>query len=175
MMDRLTERFSNGQAASYWCGSNCKYDHKYCCENLENCPAMEDILEKLAHYEDLEEAGMAIEALKEPERKWIPVSERLPKNEQEVEVTYVQYHWKTGKPLYYTCRAFYTDGIMNTEDSDYVWDDTDNFEYNESLDAYIIPEGWWEAVSFAEEFCCIDRPVIAWRPLPEPYKAGEQE
>ena len=61
MMDRLTERFSNGQAASYWCGSNCKYDHKYCCENLENCPAMEDILEKLAHYEDLEEAGRLIE------------------------------------------------------------------------------------------------------------------
>ena len=56
MMDRLTERFSNGQAASYWCGSNCKYDHKYCRENLENCPAMEDILEKLAYYEDLEEA-----------------------------------------------------------------------------------------------------------------------
>ena len=60
-MNRLTERFSNGQAASYWCGSNCKYDHKYCRENLENCPAMEDILEKLAHYEDLEEAGRLIE------------------------------------------------------------------------------------------------------------------
>lgn len=60
-MDRLTEIFSNGQAASYWCGSNCKYDHKYCCENLENCPAMEDILEKLAHYEDLAEAGRLIE------------------------------------------------------------------------------------------------------------------
>lgn len=56
MMNRLTEKFSNGQAASYWCGSNCKYDHKYCRENLENCPAMEDILEKLAYYEDLEEA-----------------------------------------------------------------------------------------------------------------------
>ena len=60
-MARLTERFSNGQAASYWCGSNCKYDHKYCRENLENCPAMEDILEKLAHYEDLEEAGRLVE------------------------------------------------------------------------------------------------------------------
>ena len=61
MMNRLTERFSNGQAASYWCGSNCKYDHKYCRENLENCPAMEDILEKLAHYEDLEEAKRLVE------------------------------------------------------------------------------------------------------------------
>ncbi len=60
-MVRLTERFSNGQAASYWCGSNCKYDHKYCRENLENCPAMEDILEKLARYEELEEAGRLLE------------------------------------------------------------------------------------------------------------------
>lgn len=60
MIDRLTERFSNGQTASYWCGSNCKYDHKYCRENLENCPAMEDIFEKLAYYEDLEEAGRLV-------------------------------------------------------------------------------------------------------------------
>lgn len=60
-MARLTERFSNGQAASYGCGSNCKYDHKYCRENLENCPAMEELLEKLAHYEDLEEAGRLVE------------------------------------------------------------------------------------------------------------------
>lgn len=102
--------------------------------------------------------------------EWIPCSERLPENEQEVEITYVNKHWKTGEPLYFTCRAFYTDGTMNTEESDYVWDETDNWEYNEKLDAYIIPEGWWERVSFAEEFGVIDKPVIAWMPLPEPYK-----
>ena len=106
---------------------------------------------------------------------WIPVSERLPKNEQEVEVTYVQYHWEVGEPPCSTCRAFYTDGTITTEDSVYVWDDTDNFEYNENLDVYIIPKGWWEAVSFAEKFCYIDKTVIAWRPLPKPYKAGEKE
>lgn len=102
--------------------------------------------------------------------EWIPVSERLPDNEQEVEITYVNKHWKTGEPLYFTCRAFYTDGTMNTEESDYVWNETDNWEYNEKLDAYIIPEGWWERVSFAEEFGVIDKPVIAWQPLPEPYE-----
>ena len=59
-MERLTERFSNGQAASYWCGDNCQYDHKYCRENVENCPALDAILEKLAHYEDLEEAGRLV-------------------------------------------------------------------------------------------------------------------
>lgn len=102
--------------------------------------------------------------------EWIPCSERLPENEQEVEITYVKKHWKTGEPLYFTCRAFYTDGTMNTEESDYAWNETDNWEYNENLDAYIIPEGWWESVSFAEEFFSVDVPVIAWQPLPEPYK-----
>ena len=32
-----------------------------------------------------------------------------------------------------------------------------------------------ETVSFAEEFCCINKTVIAWKHLPEPYKAGEKE
>lgn len=104
---------------------------------------------------------------------WIPCSERLPKNEQEVEITYVNKHWKTGEPLYFTCRAFYTDGTMTTEDSNYVWNDIDNWEYTENFDAYIIPEGWWEGVSFAEEFYPVDKPVIAWMPLPEPYKESE--
>ena len=54
-MSRLTERFSNGQAAVLGCGTNCKYDFKYCENYLENCPTIVEILEKLAHYEDLEE------------------------------------------------------------------------------------------------------------------------
>lgn len=40
-------------------------------------------------------------------------------------------------------------------------------------DAYVIPEGWWESVSFAEEFFAVDAKVIAWRPLPEPYRGSE--
>ena len=126
------------------------------------------------HYSMLREAlDMGIEALEQT--RWIPVTERLPENEKEVEITYTSKHWKTGEPLYFTCRAFYTDGTMNTEDSSYAWNEIYNWEYNENLDAYIIPEGWWEVVSFAEEFSCIDQPVVAWMPLPEPYKAGEQE
>lgn len=107
--------------------------------------------------------------------RWIPVTERLPENEQEVEITYVRKNWKTGEPLYFTCRAFYTDGTMNTEDSNYSWNEIDNWEYNENLDAYIIPEGWWEIVHFAEEYGCVDQPVVAWRPLLDPYKAGDEE
>lgn len=57
-MKRLTERFSNGQATVAGCGSNCKYEYKYCRDGFEgNCPALEEIYEKLAFYEDLEEQG----------------------------------------------------------------------------------------------------------------------
>lgn len=28
-MERLTERFSNGQAGVYGCGNNCKYDFEF--------------------------------------------------------------------------------------------------------------------------------------------------
>lgn len=56
-MERLTERFKNGQAAVYGCGNNCKYDFKYCHNYLEDCPTINEIYEKLAVYEDLEEQG----------------------------------------------------------------------------------------------------------------------
>lgn len=52
-MRRLTERFSNGQAGIYSCGSNCKYEYKYCRDRYENCPTMDEIFEKLAKYEDI--------------------------------------------------------------------------------------------------------------------------
>lgn len=54
-MERLTERFSNGQAAVYGCGNNCKHDFKYCETYNENCPTMVELYEKLAAYEDAEE------------------------------------------------------------------------------------------------------------------------
>lgn len=66
-MKRLTERFSNGQAAVAGCGSQCQHGFIYC-ENIpdENrcsrewslCPAIDEILEKLAEYEDAEEQGL---------------------------------------------------------------------------------------------------------------------
>lgn len=124
------------------------------------------------HYSMLREAlDIAMEAIEALEQtRWIPVTEILPENEQEVEITYVRIDWKTGEPLYFTCRAFYTDGTMTTEDSNYSWNEIDNWEYNENLDAYIIPEGWWEVGHFAEEFGLVDHPVVAWRPLIESYR-----
>lgn len=53
---RLTERI-NREVFSYWCGENCRYNHKYCSDSSEDCPAMTDMYEKLADYEDMEEQG----------------------------------------------------------------------------------------------------------------------
>lgn len=50
-----------------------------------------------------------------------------------------------------------------TEDSGYGWNETDNWEYCEEKDARIIPERWYEGVSFTEEFDIVDMSVIAWR------------
>ena len=104
---------------------------------------------------------------------WIPCSERLPENETEVEISCIRKYIGAGdkkKVAYFTARAFYTDGTMTTEDSSYVWEDCDNWKYDEEKDAYIIPEGWWEYVTFSEEFGVVDAEVIAWQPLQKPYK-----
>lgn len=109
---------------------------------------------------------------------WIPCSERMPENEKEVEISCIRRYIGAGdkkKVAYFTARSFYTDGTMTTEDSAYVWEDCDNWEYNEEKDAYIIPEGWWECVTFSEEFGVVDAEVIAWKPLPEPYKGEQHE
>ena len=104
---------------------------------------------------------------------WIPCSEKFPENEQEVEISCKRTYIGAGdekKTAYLTARAFYTDGTMDTENSCFAWNDYDNWEYDEEKDAYIIPEGWWEYVTFSEELGVVDAEVLAWMPLPEPYK-----
>lgn len=98
------------------------------------------------------------------EGRWIPCSEKMPGSERDVEITYVT------KSFYSTARAFYEDGTINTNDSLFNWADTDGWEYDEEKDGYVIPEGWFESVSFAEEFEAVDMKVIAWREIGEPYR-----
>lgn len=55
-MDRLTERFSNGQAGVFGCGDNCEHGFGFCSDR-EECPTINELIDKLAEYEDLEEQG----------------------------------------------------------------------------------------------------------------------
>lgn len=60
MMERLTE-VENGTAMVKGCGSNCKYGFEYCRkEDWENCKTIDDVIDKLADYEDLEEQGLLL-------------------------------------------------------------------------------------------------------------------
>ena len=108
--------------------------------------------------------------------KWIPVTERLPEPEVEVMVLAERktYSFKEKKVTmhYIVLTGMYEDGTKNTEDSNWWWE-TDGFEYDEELDAYIIPEGWWEYKHYNgddEHNHCIDDTVTHWMPLPEPPK-----
>ena len=107
---------------------------------------------------------------------WIPVTERLPEPEIEVMVLAERKSYsfkkKSVTTFHVVTTGMYEDGSKNTEDSNWVWE-TDGFEYDEELDAYIIPEGWWEYKHYNgddEHNHAIDDVVTHWMPLPEPPK-----
>ena len=59
-MERLTEKIGNTNCVK-GCGSNCKYGFEYCSkEDWENCQTIDDVVDKLAEYEDLEEQGLLL-------------------------------------------------------------------------------------------------------------------
>lgn len=146
------------------CGSVCK---KYFRKGCKKCP-LQEVFNRLGEYEA---AGLTPEQAEVA--KWVPCSERMPEPEREVEITYTRQHYRTGETMYLTARAFYEDGTITVEESAHGWDDCSVFEPDEESDSYLIPEGWFEGVSFAESFAVVDEPVIAWRPLAEPYTGKE--
>ena len=106
------------------------------------------------------------------ENRWIPVEERLPENEVDVLILAERRLYgisETDRRKHHiVATAFHTDGKMNTEDSGYNWELWDTgAEYDEEVDAYIIPEGWWEAVRYGEEFSAVDDIVTHWKPMPK--------
>lgn len=107
--------------------------------------------------------------------KWISVTERLPEPETEVLILAEgkRYSFKGTVTTYHiVTTGMYEDGSKNTEDSEWCWYDHD-FKYDEELDVYIIPEGWWEYKHYNgddEHNHSIDNTVTHWMPLPEPPK-----
>ena len=59
-MERLTEKIGNTNCVKD-CGSNCKYGFQHCrTEDWENCKTIDDVIDKLAEYENLEEQGRLV-------------------------------------------------------------------------------------------------------------------
>ena len=122
---------------------------------------------------DSQAIDMAIKALEQTEQRWIPVSEKLPEDNREVQVT-CEVRRCDGKKYRYTCHASYVHRY-SIESTDYCnWEDCD--EYNEEEDKYYALAGWYERVHNWDDcsYCAIEDFVIAWRNLPEPY-GGEQD
>lgn len=135
-MERLTERFENGQVGVGGCGKNCKHDHKFCENAREDCPTFEDIYEKLATYEDAEEQGLPL--------RWIPCSEQIPEEPEE-------------NPLFDgKCLEVY---LVTTK-------------YGSSEQDKVYPfRAFWNGINFTDGMNILD--VIAWMPLPKPYRESE--
>ena len=113
----------------------------------------------------------------QPEPPWIPCSERMPECEQEVLIcTKIKL---VGKDAYIDSiitPALYEDGTMLENESKWHWEDVDYEKWDEEEDCGVIPEGWWENRHFnldGEYNNLVDREVVAWMPLPEPYRKEE--
>ena len=112
---------------------------------------------------------------------WIPCSERMPECEQEVLICTMKKVYvsrKSGMEWYeepIITPALYEDGTVLEVNSKWRWEDIDYAGWDEE-DCGIIPEGWWENRHFNQDDVynnVVDKKVIAWMPLPEPYKEGD--
>lgn len=100
--------------------------------------------------------NMAIEALKEPKRKWIPVSEQMPNEYDSVFAKLIG----TDK----------WNNAMFRRRSDDVNVTVELEDGTRKTMTMHTTDGKWKHNYLAVRF-----EVIAWKPLPEPYKVGEQE
>lgn len=106
---------------------------------------------------------------------WISVSERLPEVETEV-LIYARRKYKGGGYKDIITTAMYEDGTVRDNDSPWNWEDLDG-EWDKEADCMIIPEEWWENKHYNPDGVLnygVDDDVVAWQPLPEAYKNGEE-
>ena len=105
---------------------------------------------------------MGIEALNadvQPVQRWIPCNERLPENIRPVIVT-----WKNTDPksyYQYIVGKHFT-GTACYKNGKWYW-------YSSTTEDMLAEYGRYDSEEFDEAIEC-----IAWMPLPEPYKGGEQ-
>ena len=96
----------------------------------------------------------------EPEQRWIPCSERLPEDIRPVIVT-----WKNTDPksyYQYIVGKHFT-GTACYKNGKWYW-------YSSTTEDMLAEYGRYDSEEFDEAIEC-----IAWMPLPEPYKRGEQD
>ena len=108
-------------------------------------------------------------------QQWIPCNVALPKTEEKVSVT-CEHLDIYGKPHRYVCKAYHVDRYTVRADFDY-WDEGCD-EYCEEDDQYYVLEGWYECIHNWGDYSSVritEDKVVAWCPLPEPWKGGPDE
>ena len=108
----------------------------------------------------------------EIETQWIKCSDKLPENEKVVEVTFRYPKMDNPKEYWYgVCNAFFEDGGVAAERSQFEWD-PEMLVFDEFTNTYYTPRGWFEDVYSIEECWQIDDgnlEVIAWKEKCKPY------
>lgn len=107
-----------------------------------------------------------------PSNEWIPVKDRLPVCEEKVLVQAIR-TFKGGDTMTIITTGMYEDGTISECDSRWWWEDVDYEKWDDDNDCMIIPKGWWEDKSYTPDGAInyqIDDKVVAWMPLPSPYK-----
>lgn len=150
--------------ALHICGENrpCRdcqlYGKIACVETL--CKYALDLIERLT----AENA-----ALREKQR-WIPVTERMPEPETEVLAVCNR------NGYIFVIPAIYEDGKLLTQESAWNWSDIYCYGlYDEEVDDYYIPDGWWENWKFNPDDVYnnpVDCAVTHWMPLPGAPEEG---
>lgn len=148
---------------------------------MTNEEAREVLQEQIDRYgQEYDEKGIdalntAIKVLEQT--SWIPVSERLPLCEQEVLIC-TQSRTISGKTKSIITSAIYEDGNMRECYSRWHWEDIEYESWDEEEDCGIIPEGWWEYRHYNPDEVynnLVDDFILAWMPLPTPYKEVQDE
>ncbi len=145
--------------------------------NKEAIKSLQNIVEYWCiRSSEQEAAKLAIRALEQQDKEhWVSIGEKLPDANTGVLITFREYMEYSKKYRYGTCKAIYIP--VNTIKSEDLWSycDNDDLEvYDEKEDVYYAKDGWYEVIEHWDDYSnvAINCEVIAWKPMPEPYKEG---
>ena len=113
----------------------------------------------------------AIKALPSAKPPWIPCSERLPDNRVCVIICFREWQQYAKRYIYGIVIGWYARKHSVQENVFCEWEA--DCDYDEDEDEFYIHEGWYEFTTQGNADLMnwyINAEVVAWMPLPEPYK-----
>ena len=113
----------------------------------------------------------------QPEQRWIPCSERLPDNRVDVLICYRVWQQYAKRYVYTIVNGWYARKHSVNENVFSEWEA--DCDYKEDEDEFYIQEGWYEFTTQGNgdlmNWYIGGAEVVAWMPLPEPYKGEQHE